>query len=54
MELIGGIATSPEDQDTLEELMTMSEGEVSFWQRKGVSETYMVKDRFQEDKKIVI
>jgi hypothetical protein len=54
LELIGGIATNPEDQDTLEELMTMSEGEVNFWNRKGVSETYMIKDRFQENKEIVI
>jgi hypothetical protein len=34
--------------------MTMSEGEVSFWQRKGVSETYMIKDRFQENKNITV
>jgi DNA polymerase elongation subunit (family B) len=54
LELIGGIATNPEDQDTLEELMTMSEGEVNFWNRKGVSETYMIKDRFQENKEIII
>ena len=54
LELTGGIASNPEDQDTLEELMTMSESEVNFWQRKGVSETYMIKDRFQENKEIVI
>lgn len=54
LELTGGIATNPEDQDTLEELMTMSEGEVNFWQRKGVSETYMIKDRFERGEKIIV
>jgi DNA polymerase elongation subunit (family B) len=48
LELIGGIATNPEDQDTLEELMTMSDAEVEFWRSKGISPDYMFKDRFQE------
>ena len=54
LELIGGIASNPEDQDTLDELMTMSESEINFWRRKNISETYMIKDRFQENKEIVI
>ena len=48
LELIGGIATNPEDQDTLEELMTMSDGEIEFWRQKGLSSEYMIKDRFVE------
>ena len=53
LELVGGIATNPEDQDTLEELMTMSDGEIEFWRRKGVSSDYMMRDRFQELEKSV-
>lgn len=48
LELVGGIATNPEDQDTLEELMTMSDGEVEFWRHKGISSEYMIRDRFKE------
>jgi DNA polymerase elongation subunit (family B) len=48
LELVGGIPTNPEDQDTLEELMTMSDGEIEFWNQKGISSEYMIKDRFKE------
>lgn len=48
LELVGGIPTNPEDQDTLEELMTMSDGEVEFWRSKGISSEYMIRDRFKE------
>lgn len=53
LELIGGIATNPEDQDTLEELMTMSDGEIEFWRQKGLSSEYMIKDRFVETEKSI-
>ncbi len=53
LELIGGIATNPEDQDTLEELMTMSDGEIEFWRQKGLSSEYMIKDRFVESKESI-
>lgn len=48
LELIGGVATNPGDQDTLEELMTMSDAEIEFWRQKGISSEYMIRDRFQE------
>lgn len=48
VELIGGIPTNPADQDTLEELMTMSDEEIEFWKHKGISSEYMIKDRFVE------
>jgi hypothetical protein len=52
LELIGGVATNPEDQDTLEELMTMSDGEIQFWRQKGLSSEYMIKDRFESEEPI--
>ena len=45
LQLIGGIPTHSEDQDSLDELMTMSETEVNFWERKNISENYMINDR---------
>jgi len=48
LELIGGIPTNPEDQDTLEELMTMSDDEIEFWRVKGISPEYMNRDRLEE------
>ena len=48
LELIGGVATNPGDQDTLEELMTMSDAEIEFWKQKGISSEYMIRDRFKE------
>ena len=50
LELISGIPTKPDDQDSLEELMTMSDEEKRFWKMKGISEEYMIKDRFEEEK----
>lgn len=50
LQLIGGIATDPEDQDSLEELMTMSDAEIEFWRKKGISPNYMHRDRFEEMK----
>jgi len=46
LELVSGIATEEGDQDTIEELLTMSYEEFKFWKRKGISPTYMINDRF--------
>jgi len=40
-ELINGVPFEEGDQDTLEEVMTMSEGEVNYWQRRGLKSDYM-------------
>jgi len=40
-ELINGIPFEEGDQDTLEEVMTLSEGEVKYWEKRGLSPTYM-------------
>jgi DNA polymerase elongation subunit (family B) len=40
-ELINGLPMGPGDQDELEEVMTMSEGEVSYWNKRGLSPNYM-------------
>jgi hypothetical protein len=40
-ELINGQPIDIGDQDDLEEVMSMSEGEVKFWDRIGVSPSYM-------------
>jgi hypothetical protein len=48
--LVSGIPTKPEDQDTLEELMTISDEEMVFWNMKGVSPEYMIKDRFNGER----
>jgi hypothetical protein len=40
-ELINGIPFEEGDQDTLEEVMTMSDGEVNYWQRRGLKPDYM-------------
>ena len=37
LELVSGIASKEGDQDTLEELMTISEEENRFWKMKGIS-----------------
>jgi DNA polymerase elongation subunit (family B) len=50
LELVSGIPTKPEDQDTLEELMTISDEEMVFWNMKGVSPEYMIKDRFNGER----
>ena len=62
LELVSGVASKPGDQDTLEELMTISEQELIFWEMKGISPTYMINDRFSggevildsKDKKILV
>jgi len=54
LELVGGIPTKPEDQDTLEGLMTMSDAEIEFWRIKGISPEYMNKDRFKDMEESVI
>ena len=50
LELVSGVPTKPEDQDTLEELMTISDEEMVFWNMKGVSPEYMIKDRFNGER----
>jgi len=40
-ELINGIPFEKGDQDTLEEVMTLSEGEVKYWERRGLSPDYI-------------
>ena len=40
-ELINGVPFEEGDQDTLEEVMTMSDGEVSYWERRGLKPDYM-------------
>jgi DNA polymerase elongation subunit (family B) len=51
LELVNGIATEEGDQDTLEELMTISDEELVFWEMKGISPEYMICDRFDGIKK---
>ena len=40
-ELINGVPFDEEDQDKLEDVMEMSEDEVVFWEKVGVSPYYM-------------
>jgi hypothetical protein len=40
-ELINGYPMGPGDQDDLDEVMTMSDGEVKYWEKRGLSPTYM-------------
>jgi len=40
-ELINGYPMGPGDQDELEEVMTLSDGEVRYWEKRGVSENYI-------------
>jgi len=40
-ELINGIPFDPEDQDSLEEVLTLSEGEVKFWEKRGINPDYI-------------
>jgi DNA polymerase elongation subunit (family B) len=44
LKLISGIPTDPTDQDNLEELLTMSKEEKFFWDKMGLSPTYMIED----------
>lgn len=48
--LVSGIPSEPGDQDSLEELMTMSDDELKFWKKKGISPDYMVNDRLSDKK----
>ena len=48
LELISGIPRKEGDQDTLEELLTVSEEELKFWSDRGVDKEYMIKDRLEE------
>ena len=49
LELISGVPRKEGDQDTLEELLTVSEEELKFWADRGIDKEYMIKDRFAED-----
>jgi hypothetical protein len=49
LELISGVPTKPEDQDTVEELMVMSNEEKVFWKKRNMSPDYMISDRFEDD-----
>ena len=49
LELVNGIATNEGDQDTLEELLTISDEELKFWSDRGVPNDYMIKDRLEEE-----
>ena len=39
--LINGVPFEEGDQDKLEEVMTLSEGEVEFWKKRGIDPNYM-------------
>lgn len=49
LELVSGIPRKEGDQDTLEELMTISEEELRFWSDTGKDCEYMINDRFADD-----
>ena len=40
-ELINGHPFEPKDQDSLEEVLNLSEGEVKYWEKRGVNPDYM-------------
>jgi hypothetical protein len=40
-ELINGLPLGNGDQDELDEVMTMSDGEVSYWKKRGLEPDYM-------------
>lgn len=40
-ELINGLPMGPGDQDDLDEVMTMSDGEVRYWEKRGLPSNYM-------------
>jgi DNA polymerase elongation subunit (family B) len=44
LKLVSGIPTNEEDQDTIEELMVMSDEEKCFWESSDKSPDYMIKD----------
>jgi len=44
LELTSGYPFNPEDQDTIEELLEITEQELNFWESIGVSPTYMFEE----------
>ena len=40
-ELINGYPMGPGDQDELEEVITLSDGEIRYWEKRGISENYI-------------
>jgi len=40
-DLVNGIPFEPEDQDSLEEVLTISEPEVKYWEKRGLEPDYM-------------
>jgi hypothetical protein len=40
-ELINGVPFEEGDQDTLEEVLTLSEGEIKYWVKRGMSPDYI-------------
>jgi hypothetical protein len=53
LELVSGIPSKEGDQDSLEELMTMSPEELRFWESQKLLPDYMIKDRFAESEKSI-
>jgi predicted DNA-binding protein YlxM (UPF0122 family) len=51
LELVSGVPSEEGDQDTIEELLTMSDEEKVFWQNKGIFPDYMIMDRFGDIEK---
>jgi hypothetical protein len=39
--MINGYPMGPGDQDELEEVMSLSDGEVKYWGKRGLSENYI-------------
>ena len=44
LELTAGYPYNVEDQDTLEDLLTITENELLFWEKIGISPTYMFEE----------
>ena len=40
-ELINGLPMGPGDQDDLDEVMTMSDGEIKYWEKRGINPDYI-------------
>jgi hypothetical protein len=53
LELISGIPSKEGDQDSLKELMTMSDEEIRYWESQKLMPDYMIKDRFEESDKSI-
>lgn len=52
LDLVSGVSSKDGDQDTLEELMIMSDEENRFWKMKGISPEYMINDKFETEEVI--